>query len=31
MSEYVREIKATNGLTDDVIKYGYSLLIPYYE
>ena len=31
MSEYVREIKATNGLTDDVIKYGYSLLVPYYE
>lgn len=31
MKEYVREIKNTNNLESNTIRYGYTLLVPYYE
>ena len=31
MKEYVREIKNTNSLDSNTIRYGYTLLVPYYE
>ena len=31
MKDYIREIKKTNGLESDTIRYGYPLLVPYYE
>ena len=31
MKDYVREIKNTNGLESSTIRYGYTLLVPYYR
>ena len=31
MKDYIREIKKTNGLESDTIRFGYPLLVPYYE
>ncbi|MBP5410538.1 MAG: LysM peptidoglycan-binding domain-containing protein [Lachnospiraceae bacterium] len=31
MKDYIKEIKLTNGLDSNTIRYGYTLLVPYYE
>ena len=31
MKDYIREIRATNSLDSNTIRYGYTLLVPYYE